>query len=111
MDQTVLLNKSDYISHIQSTLNSGLYTVLKKDSSSDHVKKVKRNVKIFFILSDQTKYMIIPFIDGCAIFYALLKILKIHKPTLAFHLIVSNVRTDSFKLVFCPSAICRSLDL
>ena len=47
-------------------------------------------------LSDQTKCIIIPSFGNCARFYSLL---NIHKPTLAFHPIVSNVNTASYELV------------
>ena len=39
--------------------------------------------------------MVIPSVTNCARFYALP---KIHKHTLAFHLIVSNIDTASYKL-------------
>ena len=41
-------------------LNSGPYTILNKDLSTDHLKKVKYNVKSSVLLSDQTKSMVIP---------------------------------------------------
>ena len=34
-NQTVLLNKSDYIFPVQTMLNSGPYAILKKDSSTN----------------------------------------------------------------------------
>ena len=40
--------------------NSGLYTILNKDPSAEHLKEVKRNVKKSVLLSDQTKRIIIP---------------------------------------------------
>ena len=49
---------------------------------------------LFRLLSDQSKHMVIPFVNNCARFYVLP---KIHKCTLAFLLIVSNVGTVSHK--------------
>ena len=93
--QTVLLNKSDYISHVETMLNSGPYTILNKDPSTNHLIEVKRNVKNSVLLNDQTKRMVIPSVANCARFYALP---KIHKLTLAFRPIVYNVGTASCKL-------------
>ena len=76
-------------------LNSDLYTILNKDPSTNHLIVVKLHVKNS-VLSDQTKCMVIPTVANCARFYALP---KIHKPILAFCLIVSNVVTASYKLV------------
>ena len=48
------------MSHVQTMRNSGLYTILNKDPSAEHLKEVKRNVKKSVLLSDQTKRIIIP---------------------------------------------------
>ena len=50
-------------------------------------------LKIFLVLSDQTKCKVIPSVVNRGKFYALP---KIHKSTLAFHLIVSNVGTSPY---------------
>ena len=68
-------------------LNSGSYTILNKDPSTDHLKQVKHSFKNSVLLSSQMKYMVIPSVANCARFYAFL---KIYKPTLASHPIVSN---------------------
>ena len=70
-------------------LNSGPYTILNKDPSTKH------NVKNSVLLNDQMKLIVIPSVINCTRFYALP---KIHKPTLAFSPIVSNVGTASYKL-------------
>ena len=75
-------------------LNSGSYIILNKDPSTNHLTEVKRNVKAS-VLSDQTKRTVIPSVVNCARFYALP---KIHKPSLTFRPIVSNVGTASYKL-------------
>ena len=77
-------------------LNSGPYAILNKDPSTNYLIEVKRNVKASVLLSDQTKHIVIPSFANCARFYALP---KIHKPTLTFRPIVSNVGTASYKLV------------
>ena len=76
-------------------LNSRPYTILNKDPSTKHLIEVKRNVKNSVFLKDQTKCMVIPSVANCAIFCARP---KIHKPTLDFRPIVSNVGTASYKL-------------
>ena len=93
--QTVLLNKSDYISHVETMLNSGPYTILNKDPSTNHFIEVKRNVKKSVLLSDQTKCISISSVVNCARSYALP---EMYKPTLSFPPIVYNFGIDSYKL-------------
>ena len=57
--ETVVLNKSDYTSHVETMLNSAPYTTLNKAPSTDHLVEVKNNIKNL-VLSDQTKLMVIP---------------------------------------------------
>ena len=91
--QTVLLNKSDYISHVETMVNSGPYTILYKNSSTNHLIEVKRNIKISVLLSDRPKRMVITSVSNCARFYAPPKICK---PILTVHPIASNVSTASY---------------
>ena len=58
--ERLFLIESDYISRIETTLNFGPCTMMKKDSSLDQLKRVKRSDKNVFIHSDQTKRMAIP---------------------------------------------------
>ena len=80
-----------YISYFETILNSGPYTFLNQDSSTDKLKEVKQSV----LLSGQTNHMIIPSIVNCAWFCA---VPKIHKPTPAFCPIVSNGRIASYEV-------------
>ena len=93
--QTILLNKSNYIFHVETMLNSGLYIILNKGSSTNHLKEIKRSVKNSVLLSEQTKRIIIPSIANRARFYA---VPKIHKTTFAFRPVVSNFDTTFYKL-------------
>ena len=81
--------------HVQTILNSGPYTILNKDPSTKHLIEVKRNVKSSVFLNDQTKRVVIPSVANCARLYVLP---RIHKSTLDFCQIVSNVGTASYKL-------------
>ena len=74
-------------------LNSDPHITLNKDPFTNHLIKVKCNIKNFVLFSDHTKCMIIPPVVSSARFYALP---KIHKLTLAFHPIISNVDTASY---------------
>ena len=93
--KTVLLYKSNYVSHVETMLNSGPYNILNKDPSTNHLIEVK-HIKNSVLLNDQTKRIVIPSVANCAKFYALP---KIHKPTLAFHPIVSKSRSSSALLL------------
>ena len=97
--------------HVQTILNSGPYTILNKDPSTKHLIEVKRNVKNSVFHKDQTKCMVIPSVANCARFCAHP---KIHKPTLDFCPIVSNVGTASYKLAhflsqFLAHLTCNNL--
>ena len=50
--QTILLNKSDYISHVETMLNSGPYAILNEDPSTNDLTEVKHNVKASVLLSN-----------------------------------------------------------
>ena len=58
-DIQTVLNKSDYISHVQTMLNSGPYIILNKNPSINHLMEVKRNIKFSVLLSNQTKRIVI----------------------------------------------------
>ena len=51
-------------------------------------------LKNLFYFSDQPKHMVIPSVVNCARQYVLI---KIHKPTFVFCLIVSNISSASYK--------------
>ena len=77
----------------------------------NHLIEVKHNVKKSVLLNGQTKHTVILSVANCARFYALL---KFHKPTLAFRLIVFNIGTASCKLALFLShslalLICNNL--
>ena len=61
-----LFNKSDYISHCETTLISGSLYYSKKDSSADHIKEVKSKLKNSVIHPDQMKHIAILSTADCA---------------------------------------------
>lgn len=90
---------SDYIFHVEPMLNYGQYSKLKKDSSTKPLSDNKKVVRSVFHYNN-TKRLVIFSIPNCAHFYSLP---KVHKPTLSFCPIVSNIDNASYKLaMFLP---------
>ena len=62
--QTVPLSESDYITSVDTMLNSGLYAILNKDPFTDDHKEAQRNVKNSVLLNDQAIRVVKPSINN-----------------------------------------------
>ena len=76
--QTVILNKSDCMPHVETMLNSGLYAILDNVPSANHLVEIKYNVKNFVRFSGLMKRMVIPSLANSAYSMLYLKFINPH---------------------------------